>query len=256
MIFTVVVLSHNSQAEDDDTMGITWVILINNSEYTSFEKIDGPVKDMELIKSALTKYQIDTIVEKQNMSKKEMVKFFTVELKSLVADNKIKSLLIWFAGRGAILRQISYWIPTDAVQNNVSSYFSSRELKMALHVYVEKLQHTLIINEACAMDSKFNEPAPEPMVIRRCTDGYGLGKRSVQSLSFSGYDKSLENSRFTAKIAEILSSNSAECIPIEKVVVELTEEVFYQNRQIPKFGPILDFNDQKGTFFFMKKINE
>ena len=252
-ICAVLILSQHSLADDDDTMGVTWVILIQNSEYDSFDDLNGPAKDMELIKASLAKYQIDKIVHKENMTKKEMVKFFSSELNGLINTNKVKSLLIWFAGRGAVLRQISYWIPADAGQNEVSSYFSSRELKMAMSAFIGKLQHTLIINEACAMDSKFNEPAPDPMVIRRCTDGYGLGKRSAQSLSFSGYDKSLENSRFTAKIAEVLSSSSAECIPIEKVVVELTEEVFYQNRQIPKFGPILNFNDQKGTFFFMKK---
>jgi len=234
-MITLAAFSGSSLAEDDDTMGVTWVILIQNSEYASFDKITGPEKDITAVKSALEKYQVDNIVEKQNMSKKEMVKFFTTELKSLVKENKIKSLLIWFAGHGAILRQTGYWIPADAERSNVSSYFSGVDLQKAMLSYVGELQHTLIITEACNADSKFYTRAPEPMVIRGCTDGYGLGKRSAQSLSFSGYDKSLEDSRFTAKIAEILNSSTAECVPIEKLVTELTEEVFYKNRQVPNF---------------------
>lgn len=245
--------SHKLIQDDNDTMGITWVILIENSDYSSFDKIDGPAKDVELIKAALANYQINKVVEKQNLSKKELVAFFSTELKNLVKTSKIKSLLIWFAGRGAVVGQTSYWIPVDAVKDSKDTYFSSEELTNAMQPYINVLQHTLIITEASIAGSNFYKPAPEPMVIRRCTDGYGLGNRSAQSLSFSGYDQSLENSRFTAKIAEVLSGTSAECIPIEKVVVELTEEVFYKNRQIPKFGPILEFDDQKGTFFFMKK---
>lgn len=238
---------------DNDTMGITWVILIQNSEYAAFDKIDGPAKDVGLIKSALSKYQIDKIIDKQNLSKKELVAFFSTELQRLVKTNKIKSLLIWFAGRGAVVGQTSYWIPADAKKDDKNTYFSSDELTSAMQPYINELQHTLIITEASVAGTKFFKPAPEPMVIRRCNDGYGLGKRSAQSLSFSGYDKSIENSRFTAMIAEILSRSSAVCIPIERLVTLLTEEVFYKNRQVPEFGPIIGFNDQKGTFFFMKK---
>ena len=249
----VILLGNTSLAEDDDTMGITWVILIQNSEYAAFDNIDGPANDVSLIKGALSKYQIDKIIDKQNLSKKQLLAFFTTELKSLINTHKIKSLLIWYAGHGAISGQTSYWIPTDAKKGTVETYISGAELASAMPPYINLLQHTLIITEACKADSKFYTRAPEPMVIRRCTDGYGLGKRSAQSLSFSGYDKALENSRFTAMIAEMLSTSSAECIPIEKLVVDLTEEVFFKNRQIPNFGPIQGFDDQKGTFFFMKK---
>ncbi len=54
----------------DNPMGKTWVVFIENSDYESFASLDGPKKDVSLMKSAFANYEINNIIHKKNMKKK------------------------------------------------------------------------------------------------------------------------------------------------------------------------------------------
>ncbi|NQX98901.1 MAG: tetratricopeptide repeat protein, partial [Flavobacteriales bacterium] len=52
----------------DNPMGKTWVVFIENEKYSSFASLEGPTKDVTMMKSAFAKYKIHNIVHKKNMT--------------------------------------------------------------------------------------------------------------------------------------------------------------------------------------------
>ena len=79
-------------------MGKTWVVFIENSAYTSFASLDGPVKDINLMIRAFGNYSIQNIIHMKDMTKAQMEKFFSIDLRDQIKANQVKSLLIWYAG--------------------------------------------------------------------------------------------------------------------------------------------------------------
>ncbi len=69
-------LNRDAQAFGDNPMGKTWAIFIENSDYESFASLEGPTKDITMMKSALAKYQIHNFIHKKNMTKVELQKVF------------------------------------------------------------------------------------------------------------------------------------------------------------------------------------
>jgi tetratricopeptide (TPR) repeat protein len=95
-------------------MGRTWAVFIENSSYDKFPTLDGPSRDVSLMRSALSGYDIHNIIHKKNMSKSEMERFFAIELRDLIKANNVRSVMIWYAGHGKFVNETGYWIPTDA----------------------------------------------------------------------------------------------------------------------------------------------
>ena len=236
----------------NSSMGKVCVVFIENSKYISFSSINGPEKDIALMKSALSSYKIDKIVHKKNMTKKQMQSFFTTELKQIVVTNKIESILIWYAGHGKYLNSHSYWIPVDAKRDVETSYYSTNSLKADLKAYSKNIKHTLMVTDACESGPSFYQSMRATSTIKDCNSN-AAELKSSQVFSSSGYELAVENSEFTKTFANTLKNSSTVCIPIEKIVTEVTKNVVIKNKQRPKFGAIKDFNHQEGTFFFVKK---
>jgi hypothetical protein len=52
-------------------MGRTWVIFIENSNYETFPSLDGPARDVTLMRSALAGYDVHKVIHKQDMTKRK-----------------------------------------------------------------------------------------------------------------------------------------------------------------------------------------
>ncbi len=111
-------LNRDAQSFDDNPMGKTWAIFIENSDYNSFASLDGPSKDVSMMRSALANYQIHEVIHKKNMTKAELSKFFSIELRDMIRSNRVNSLLIWYAGHGKYANESGYWIPVDASRDD------------------------------------------------------------------------------------------------------------------------------------------
>jgi Tfp pilus assembly protein PilF len=141
----------------DNPMGNTWVVFIENSKYQSFPSLEGPAKDVTAMKSALANYKITKMVHKKDMTKTEMEKFFSIELRDLVKNNNINSLLIWYAGHGKYVSPTGYWVPADGKTDDEFSYFGINNLKASMQSYAGKLVHTLVITDACESGATFSD---------------------------------------------------------------------------------------------------
>jgi len=234
-------------------MGKTWVLFIENSSYETFGALDGPSKDINIMRRALANYDINNIIYKKDMTKKEMELYFNIELRDLVRTNQVKSLMIWYAGHGKYINDVGYWIPVDAKRDEEFTYFNINFLKAGLMGYENDIVHTLVISDACesgpgfysAMRAGYDEPT--------CDNTKVALLKSAQVFSSAGYNLASDNSKFAATFASTLLSNRNACIPIQTIVKTVTEAVVTESGQKPKFGTIQGLNDMTGTFFFIVK---
>jgi len=237
----------------DNPMGKTWVVFIENSNYQSFASLDGPTKDVTMMKSAFAKYKIHNIVHKQNMTKAKLERFFSIELRDLVRSNRVNSLLVWYAGHGKFINESGYWIPTDAKRDDEFTYFNINNLKAAMQSYSKYITHTLVITDACESGPSFYQAMRSTPKAKSCNDWKATKFKSSQVFSSAGYELAVDNSQFTKTFANTLSSNPNNCIPIETIVTKVKNAVGKGGKQKPKFGKIAGLEDENGTFFFIKK---
>ncbi len=235
----------------DNPMGKTWVVFIENSAYSSFAQIDGPPKDVATMKSALAGYRIDKVVHKKNMTKNEMERFFSIELRDLVRQNSVNSLLVWYAGHGTYLSDIAYWIPVDGRRDDEFTYFNINNLKAGMQSYSKYITHTLVITDACDAGPSFADITRSDLSIMSCNNWEATKLRSSQVLSASGYQQATGQSPLSQKFAELLLHQPDACMPIEKVVLEMRDDSVSPVKA-PRLGVISGMGHENGTFFFMR----
>ncbi len=241
------------EISQENPMGKTWVIFIENSDYETFASLEGPVKDVSMMKAALANYKIHNIIHKQNLAKAEMERFFAIELRDLVRSNNVNSLLVWYAGHGKFINDIGYWVPVDATRDDEFTYFNISTLKAALQSYSQHVTHTLVITDACESGPTFYQAMRSGLQDRDCGDWEATKFKSSQVLSSAGYELASDNSQFTRTFANTLRNNPNACLPIENIVSKVTVAVAKDGMQKPQFGKIDGLEDEGGTFFFIAK---
>ena len=238
---------------ETNPMGKTWVIFIENSNYSTFASLDGPLKDVNTMTRALANYQVHNIIHKKDLTKAEMERFFSIELRDLIKANQVKSLLIWYAGHGKAVNDVGYWIPVDAQRDDEFTYFNLSFLRGAMESYLAYLTHTLVITDACESGPSFYQAMRSDLKKRSCDDWQATQFKSSQVFSSAGYELAVDDSQFTRTFATALQNNPNACIPIEDVVAKVATAVGSNNQQKPKFGKITGLKDEDGTFFFIAR---
>jgi tetratricopeptide (TPR) repeat protein len=236
----------------ENPMGKTWVVFIENADYTNFASLAGPGKDMTAIQNALAKYQVHNFIHKRNMTKLQLEKFFSIELRDQVRNNKVNSLIVWYAGHGKFVNETGYWIPTDATRDDEFTYFNVGSLKAAMQSYSKFITHVLVITDACESGPTFYAAMRAGAKKRICGQYEATKFKSSQVFSSAGYELAQDNSEFTKLFAKSLNYNNDDCIAIDNIVIQVTEAVGNE-KQKPQFGKIQGLEDEDGTFFFMKK---
>ncbi|MBE0673747.1 MAG: caspase family protein, partial [Bacteroidales bacterium] len=238
---------------ESNPMGRTWVLFIENSEYTTFASLEGPQKDINMMQQALANYQIHNVIVKKNMTKLDMEKFFSIELRDQIRANNVKSLLIWYAGHGKFINDVGYWIPVDARRDEEFTYFNINALRASMESYVNVLTHILVVSDACESGPSFYTAMRSELKQRSCDDWQATQYKSSQVLTSAGYELAVDNSQFTQTFYNSLVNNPNACIPIEDIYVKVSDAVSSNNQQKPKFGKITGLKDEDGTFFFIAK---
>jgi len=246
-------LNRDGIISQDNPMGNTWVVFISNSDYETFATLDGPKKDISALRGSLSNYQIGNIIVKENMTKYDLEKFFSIELRDLVRSNKVQSIMIWYAGHGKSVNDVGYWIPVDAKRDDEFTYYNVNQLKIALQEYTRYIIHTLVVTDACESGPTFYQAMRGEIKERDCNDWKATKFKSSQVFSSAGYEEASDNSQFSRTFANALANNPNSCIPIESIVSQVTSAVQNNNQQKPQFGKISGMEDEDGTFFFISK---
>lgn len=242
----------NRMLSDDSPMGKTWVVLIENSMYKGFTNLSSPESDLKNMQQALANYKINKIIVKKNLTKRELERFFSIDLRDLVRVNNVNSLMIWYAGHGVYLNKTGYWIPSDATEDDEFSYYNINALKASLYSYTS-LTHLLVISDACQTGPAFAVAMRGPTEGISCLDPKYLTQKSAQVLTSSGSGYAYDNSFFTRSFVNTLLNNVNDCLTIDDIVKKVNIIMQTNSSQVPEFGRINGFDDQKGTFFFIRR---
>lgn len=246
-------LNRDAQAYEDNPMGKTWAIFVENADYESFASLAGPTKDVSMMRQALSNYQVHNVIHKKNMNKDELSKFFSIELRDMIRLNHVESILVWYAGHGKYVNESGYWIPVDATRDDEFTYYDIKALKAAMQGYPAYLKHTLVITDACESGPSFYQAMRSGIQERNCDDWTATSLKSSQVFSSAGYELAVDNSQFTRTFANMLVNNPSNCVPIESIVQRVTSAVENTLQQTPQFGKIAGLEDEDGTFFFIPK---
>ena len=249
----VFTLNRSGADAASNPMGNTWVVFIENGKYQNFASLEGPAKDVLAMKSALAGYKITKILHKKDMTKYDMEKFFSIELRDHVKNSNIQSLLIWYAGHGKFVSPTGYWVPVDAKTDDEFSFFGINNLKAGMQSYSGKLLHTLVVTDACESGPAFLLAMRGSEEDHRCENWELTKSKSAQVITSAGYELASDNSQFTKTFSAALMNNPDACISIDKVAKKVISAVTSAGNQAPKFGKIKDLEDAGGTFFFIKK---
>jgi len=238
---------------ESNPMGKKWVVFIENSNYQNFASLEGPVKDVTLMKQALAKYTINNFIHKKDMTKQDLEKFFAIELRDLIRSNRVNSLMIWYAGHGKYVNETGYWVPVDAKRDDEFTYYNINALRASMQSYPNTITHTLVITDACESGPSFYQAMRSGLQTRNCNDPVTSRLKSAQVFSSAGYELAVDNSQFTRTFANVLANSQDGCVPIESIVQKVTTAVVSNNQQKPQFGKIAGLEDEGGTFFFISK---
>lgn len=241
-----------SAAALSNPMGRTWAVFVDNTNYTNLPSLQGTTADVSKMRAALAQYRIDKTIVKKDLSKTDMEKFFSIELRDMLRDNQINSVLVWYSGHGKFMNDVGYWIPVDAVRDDEFTYFSLNVLKASLQSY-KNVTHHLVISDACETGPAFYLAMRDAGVPKECGQWDYAKYRSAQVLTSSNKEKSSDNSLFATTFASSLSSNESQCVSIETIAERVKSVVKKNQAQTPKFGNITGIDDAGGTFFFIKK---
>jgi hypothetical protein len=235
-------------------IGKTWVVFVENSNYISFPFLEGPKKDFSHLQTALLNYHIDNIIHLKDMKRREMEKFFITDLGDSLIQNKVNSLLIWYAGHGKLKNNVGYWIPVDAKSDDELSFFSIDLLKTCLKDYQKSVTHLLIVSDASEAGPYFYKPSRFDMDDNPdCKNAIYIKAISAQVFSSAGYEQASDNSKFANEFANSLENNKNDCLSIETIVKSVTKTFVSEDGQRPQYGRIAELKDSNGTFFFLKK---
>jgi len=243
----------NEDSSTSNKMGRTWVVIIDNSNYSLFPKLPTENSDVEEIKSTLSKYQIEHFVAKKDLTKQQMEKFFSIELRDLVQNNRVKSLMIWYSGQAQLINENGYWMPIDATVGDEFSYYSVNSLRSSLEAYLD-LKHVLVISDAADIGQLFSASTAEKSIAMDCEKGEQAQTKSAQVFTISSTEMAAENKLFSQSFTNILNNNQSNCISIE-LLSEKVNNMLNQNKKASaKLGRIKGITEEKGSFIFYKKI--
>ena len=243
----VLMLSAYRLNAQDNPVGKTLVVFIDNYNYQTLPKIEGPAREAYIIRNSLSGYVIDYFLEKENMTKSEMENFINTELRDLIKYCQIKSLLIWYAGHGRYISGNGYWIPVDAGMDDEMTFLDITSVRTVLQGY-EGLTHALVVNDASECGPAFYRATRTAIKEISCDNPELADLTSYQVFSSAGFEPAADDSKFAQAFAYALTQNAEPCISIDSIVKSVSLSMAENKSQRIIFGRIAGLTDEGGTF--------
>jgi len=152
-----VVRTPTEHASPSSTTGSTWVIYIENTNYRSMPALQSSAADLAKMQKAFGNYSVGRTINKKNLTKEQLERFFNIELRDLVRTNKVNTILVWYSGHGRTVGGKAYWVPIDGKKDDIYSYFNYGSLKAQMQNYSESVNNTVVVSDAAGGDASFYE---------------------------------------------------------------------------------------------------
>ena len=227
------------------------IIAVNNYQDKNLESLERPVNDAEtLYKTLISKYTFDPVNIKflRNAQRQDIINALD-ELTRKVTPKD--NLLIFYAGHGIWndKSNVGYWLPSDASLDSRDKWFPNSTLVDYLSEIRSK--HTLLIADACFGGSIFKSRTA--MLERRETVQELYNLTSRKAMTSGTLTKVPDRSAFTKYLIEKLSENNEPAFTSEKLFSSFQTAVENNSDTKPRYGVIVDADDQGGEFVFIKK---
>jgi hypothetical protein len=138
-------------------MGTTWIVHIENSNYRNFPALQSTTADAEKMRKSFAKYPSQRTITKKNLSKQQLERFFNLELRDMVRNEQVNTVLVWYSGHGRSVGGKAYWVPVDAKKDDIYTYYNYGPLKGLMENYSESVRMTLVVSDAAGNDPSFYE---------------------------------------------------------------------------------------------------
>jgi len=135
------------------TRGGTWLVQIENTAYRNFPAMQAA--DAAKLQKAFASYQIQRTINKKNLTKEQLERFFNVELRDMVRTGKVSTILVWYSGHGRTAGGKAYWIPIDGKKDDVYSFYNYGALKAQMQNYSESVSNTVVVSDAASGEASF-----------------------------------------------------------------------------------------------------
>jgi hypothetical protein len=133
------------------------VVLIENTDYKGFPPVQGAASDLADVQRSFGKYSVQRTINKRNLTKSQLERFFNIELRDLVRSNKVNTILVGYVGHGRSASGKSYWVPVDGRKDDVYGFYNYGSLKNLLENYSQSVTNTLVVSRSAGTDPSFYE---------------------------------------------------------------------------------------------------
>ncbi|TLY37881.1 MAG: hypothetical protein E6K60_03315 [Nitrospirae bacterium] len=244
--------------------GNYWALIIGINKYPNLEK-DKQVEAARGDAEAVAKM----IVDRYGFAKKRMIELYDISANRkaiLHAFSQLKkdvarqdSLFIYYAGNGVYestqdkdrATETGFWLPTDAEQDDPSSYIFNSQVKdflstmPARHVYlvVDAAFSTSLIGRTISAKAGSREPFQEKSRVV-LSSGW-LKPMPDKDKTKKGH------SAFAWHFLKILEQNTNPILPARDIAEPLGVRVTNEPQgKLPKSGPVIASGDEGGQFTF------
>ena len=227
------------------------IIGINDYDDLNIPDLDKPVADAESLKNVLSSlytFEENNITFLKNPTRSKFINELDRLAGQLGSDD---NLLIFYAGHGYWddFKEIGYWMPSDAVVGDYSTWIRNSTIKEYIGVF--KTKQTLLITDACFSGSIFKTRALKAESVVAYQKIYDLPGRKGMT---SGTLKEVPDiSVFLNTMLKRLSQNEDKYLASSTLFNSLRDAVLNNSPNVPQFGTIQGAGDEGGEFIFIKR---
>ncbi len=227
------------------------IVGINDYNDPNIPDLDKPVADAEAIKKVLTDlytFDEENVFFLKNTTRSKFINKLD-ELAGKLTEND--NLLIFYAGHGYWddFREIGYWMPSDAVVGDNSTWIRNSTIKE--YIGSIKTKQTLLITDACFSGSIFKTRGVKAERVVAYQKIYDLPGRKGMT---SGTLKEVPDvSVFLHTLLKRLKSNDDKYLTSSSLFNSLRDAVLNNSPNVPQFGTIQGAGDEGGEFIFIKR---
>ena len=232
--------------------GVSYALLIGNSEYQHWRDLDTPRFDVESVGTTLQGiYNFNIRKVMVDSSHDDMLKALN-ELRDQVKPDD--SLLIYYSGHGVLHKGKGYWVPADGYLDDPAKWIPNVDINRALRRIPAR--HVIVVADSCYSGTL----AQEKIVLREDKDA-SLRSRTAMSAG-SGDEVVLEpvlaegekdNSVFAKKFIKVLEENHA-TMKGGNDIFQQVKSLLKLYPQHPQYGALAEVGHEiGGDFYFIRK---
>ena len=232
-------------------------LLIGNQEYSDWEPLKTPVKDIDEIASVLRADYAFDVTKLTNASRNEILReIYKLGERAEFNDH----VLVYYAGHGLLDERTNegYWIPVNADTSFRPDWVSNSEIKTALKSINSR--HLLVMADSCysgtllragsAVDANMPNSVLERLFLKKAKIAITSGGNEPVADSVADGDTSLFAEAFTNALVQ----NSGTFVSASQVFSEIRDKVTKDTNQTPQYANMRELDDDGGEFVF-KKVN-